>query len=150
MSKEPLGKWISILYRYSMIYSNYFLKNFGMSGGQLPFFMNIIKHPGITQDELSKFIKIDKSTTARAIKSLIQSGFVIKEIDKKDKRAHRLYPTSKAIKAKEVVLKNARKWDNVLLKGLSKDERKIVREALEIMVNNALQYINAKERDYEK
>ncbi len=150
MSKEPLGKWISILYRYSMIYSNYFLKNFGMSGGQLPFFMNIIKHPGITQDELSKFIKIDKSTTARAIKSLIKSGFVIKEIDKNDKRAHRLYPTSKALKVKEVVLKNARKWDNVLLKGLSKDEKKIVREALEIMVNNALQYINAKEKDYEK
>ncbi len=150
MLEEPLGKWISILYRYSMIYSNDFLKNSGMSSGQLPFFMNIIKHPGITQDELSKLINIDKSTTARAIKNLYKNGFITKEIDKKDKRTHRLYPTRKALEVKEVILKKARKWDSILLKGFSKDEKNFIRKSLETMVNNTLEHLNVKEKGNEK
>ncbi len=150
MFKEPLGKWISILYRYSMIYSNDFLRDFGMSGGQLPFFMNIIEHPGITQEELSKLIKIDKSTTARAIKNLCKNGFVTKEADKRDKRTHRLYPTEKSLKVKEVVLRNAKKWDNILLRGFSKNDKKFIRKSLETMVNSALEYLNSKEKDYEE
>ncbi len=150
MLQEPLGKWISILYRYSMIYANEFLKEFGMSGGQLPFFMNIIEHPGITQEELSGLIKIDKSTTARAIKNLLKNGFVTKEIDKNDRRSYKLYPTKKALEVKEIVLKNAEKWDKILLSGFSKGEENFIRKALETMVNNALEYLNAKEKGDEK
>ncbi len=150
MLQEPLGKWISILYRYSMIYANEFLKEFGMSGGQLPFFMNIIEHPGITQEELSEIIKIDKSTTARAIKNLLKNGFVTKEVDKNDRRSYKLYPTQKALEVKEIVLKNARKWDKILLSGFSKDEENFIRKGLETMVNNALEYLNTKEKGYEK
>jgi len=146
MLKDPLGKWISILYRYSMIYANEFLKEFDMSGGQLPFFMNIIEYPGITQEELSEIIKIDKSTTARAVKNLLKNGFVTKEVDKKDKRSYKLYPTQKALEVKEVILKNAKKWDKILLSGFSKDEERFIRKGLETMVNNALKYLNAKEK----
>lgn len=150
MSEEPLGKWISILYRYSMIYANEFLKDFGMSGGQLPFFMNIVGNPGVTQEDLSKLLRIDKSTTARAVKSLCINGFVVRKIDKKDKRMYRLYPTGKALKIKELILREAYNWDTVLLKGFCKEDRQKIRRALKIMVENALKYLESEVREYER
>ncbi len=146
MAKDPLGKWISILYRYSMIYANDVLKNYGMSGGQLPFFMNIVNNPGITQEELSKRLRIDKSTTARAVKSLFVGGFVEKRIYEKDKRINKLYPTERALRVKEEVLKAAKKWDEILLKGFPGRKKEDIRSALEEMVKNALVYLEQKEK----
>ncbi len=142
MTDEPLAKWVSILYRYSMIYANSFLKDYGMSGGQLPFFMNIVNNPGITQEELSKLLKIDKSTTTRAVKSLCSSGYVLRKSDESDKRVYRLYPTQKAKRVERVVLEKAKMWDAVLLKGFKENERKSARRLLRLMVENALKYLD--------
>ena len=143
MSEEPLGKWVSILYRYSMIYANSFLKGYDMSGGQLPFFMNIVNNPGITQEELSKLLKIDKSTTTRAVKSLCLSGYVVRKSDDRDRRVYRLYPTEKAKNVERVVLEKAKMWDTVLLRGFKESERRCVRRLLKLMVENALNYLDS-------
>jgi len=138
-----MAKWVSILYRYSMIYANSFLKEYGMSGGQLPFFMNIINNPGITQEELSSLLKIDKSTTARAVKSLCLSGYVVRKSDDSDKRVHRLYPTQKARRVEKIILEKAKMWDTVLLRGLKESDRKSARKLLRLMVENALKYLDS-------
>ncbi len=143
MLDEPLGKWVSILYRYSMIYANSFLKDYGMSGGQLPFFMNIINNPGITQEELSKLLRIDKSTTTRAVKSLCSIGYVVRRSDDRDRRIYRLYPTEKARKVERVILEKARLWDRVLLRGFKETERENARRFLRRMVENALKYLDS-------
>ncbi|WP_081639369.1 MarR family winged helix-turn-helix transcriptional regulator [Hippea alviniae] len=148
MKREPLGKWISILYRHSMMYANEFLKDYEINAGQLPFFINIIENPGITQEELSKKLRIDKSTTAKSIKVLIKKGYLTRKVSREDKRVHLLYPTEKAIQVKEVIFKRAFEWDeDVLLKGFSEDEKRCAYDLLRRITQNCLEYFEKKEME---
>lgn len=141
MNKEPLGKWISIIYRYSMMHANKFLKDYGINAGQLPFFMNIVKNPGITQEELSKILKIDKSTTAKAVKILCQKGYLTKQTSKEDKRVYKLFPTEKAKNIEEAIIRKAFEWDrDILLNNLNKDEKEHAYKLLSHIANNCIKY----------
>jgi DNA-binding MarR family transcriptional regulator len=145
MSKDPLSKWISILYRHSMMHAKEFLKEYDINAGQIPFFMNIVKSPGITQDELSRKLHIDKSTTAKAVKTLIDKGYVTKNIYQQDKRMYKLFPTEKANTVKEIILKIAFKWDrDVLLKGFSEEEKRQTYKILNRMAENCINYFEKK------
>ncbi len=135
--KDPLGKCISIIYRYSIIHANNKLKPYNITGSQLTFFMTIVNMAGITQEELSNHLKINKSTTAKAIQSLEKNGYVIKKVSKKDRRAYNLYPTQKALELYKKIRDLAFQWDDVLCKGFSKEEKESIYKLIEKMAQNA-------------
>ncbi len=139
--KDPLGKYISTIYRHSMMYANDCLKPFNMSAGQLSFLLVLFEHNGITQEWLSKYLSIDKSTTAKAIKLLEQNGYITKKISKQDKRAYNVYFTDKAALIREQIRKLAFKGDNdILLKGFSDKEKEAAYDMLKRMAQNAGTY----------
>ncbi|AEA34392.1 transcriptional regulator, MarR family [Hippea maritima DSM 10411] len=142
LDKEPLGKWISILYRYSMIHANEKLKPFNMTSSQLMFFIFMVDNPGITQEGLSCMLKINKSTTAKAIKVLEKNGYLIRKISEKDKRSYNLYPTQKAIEVRKQIRLLALEWDDVLCKDFDLKDKKKAYELLKKMSQNAEEYIN--------
>ena len=43
---------------------------FDISVGEEPYFMVLAQNDGLTQDELTKIVKVDKAATARRIRSL--------------------------------------------------------------------------------
>ena len=45
--------------------------------------MALTKQDGLTQDELTKLVKVDKAATARMVKSLEQKGYITRETDLK-------------------------------------------------------------------
>ena len=137
-SYDPLGKYISIIYRYTMMHANKLLKPFNISSGQLGFLMVIFDHNGLSQEELSEYLSIDKSTTAKAVKSLEENGYIIRRVSEKDRRAYNLYTTDKAISTRKAVRKLAFDWDNnVLSKGFSQQEKELVYDLLKRMAQNA-------------
>ncbi len=137
-SYDPLGKYISIIYRYAMMHANRLLKPFNISSGQLGFLMVIFDHNGLSQEELSEYLSIDKSTTAKAVKSLEENGYIIRRVSEKDRRAYNLYTTDKAISTKKAIRKLAFDWDNnVLLKGFGQQEKELVYDLLKRMAQNA-------------
>ncbi|WP_084042286.1 MarR family winged helix-turn-helix transcriptional regulator [Hippea sp. KM1] len=141
LSKEPLGKWISILYRYSMIHANEKLKPFNMTASQLMFFIFTVDNAGITQEKLSYMLKINKSTTAKAIKVLEKNGYITRTVSEKDRRSYNLYPTPKAIEVRKQIRKLALEWDDILCRGLTKDDKEKIYEILKTMAKNAEDYI---------
>ena len=70
------------------------LSNLDIKNGQYDFFYAISLSEGISQKQLSDHLHIGKSTTAKAVKYLIQKGYITKQKDKKDGRVDRLYLTA--------------------------------------------------------
>lgn len=89
-ARVRLARYISLLYRYSQVYFSEHLKKYQLGSGQYIFFMEAIRNDGITQEQLSNNIEIDKATTARAVAKLIEAGYFTKVNNAEDRRAYNL------------------------------------------------------------
>lgn len=64
----------------------------------------IVQQPGITQQEISDELSIDKSCTSRACKYLETNGFIYREKSPDCTHGFKCYPTDRAIEAYERVI----------------------------------------------
>jgi DNA-binding MarR family transcriptional regulator len=72
-------------------------KSSGLQKGQFVFLTRICENKGLNHMELSHVLKVDKTTTTKAVQKLEKAGFVEKKRDAEDKRMWRLYPKPKAM-----------------------------------------------------
>lgn len=120
--KEYFGRYISVIHRQAnAFYSKEFCK-FDIGSGQYMFMIHLYNNDGISQEELSELINIDKGTTAKAIKKLEELGYITRIKDLDDKRINRIYITEKALKIKEEFLATLTKWENILTSDLTEEE----------------------------
>ena len=63
--------------------------------GQLAIVRIVADHPGVCADDICKMLELDKATVAVALKHLMVSGFVRREVDENDKRRKLLFATDK-------------------------------------------------------
>lgn len=139
--KSSMGRWISILYRYRQIHLNKELKKFNIGSGQSMFLYPLYFHDGISQEDLSHMLKIDKGTTARAIKKLEQEGYIERKQDNKDKRSYKLYVTEKGIMIKPDLFQVSFAWNDIITTDFTDEEKDLALQLLERMSNNACKYI---------
>ena len=122
----PIGKYISQIYRKGNSFISKEISKFGIGSGQIMFLIELYKNDGISQEELSEILNIDKATTCRAIKKLEKEELLIKVKDENDKRAYKLYLTEKS-KSIEDNIKNAlNEWEKHISKELSQEEVNIL------------------------
>ncbi len=136
-NKNSLSRWISLLHRYGHIYVGRQLKQYNISKGQYIFLNALYKKDGIKQEQLSDYLKIDKGTTAKAIKKLEEDEYITRQVDIKDKRAYNVYLTEKALKMKPMIRKAMTGWTDILFTGFSEEERNTSLALLERMGKNA-------------
>ena len=124
--RAPIGKYISQIYRKGNSFISKEISKFGIGSGQIMFLIELYKNDGISQEELSEILNIDKATTCRAIKKLEKEELLIKVKDENDKRAYQLYLTEKS-KSIEDNIKNAlNEWEKHISKELSQEEVNIL------------------------
>ena len=75
--------------------SNIEFKEVDLARGQYLYLVRICENPGIIQEKLAEMIKVDRTTTARAIKKLESNGMIERLEDKENKKIKKLYPTKK-------------------------------------------------------
>ncbi|MGL5244606.1 MAG: MarR family winged helix-turn-helix transcriptional regulator [Sarcina sp.] len=136
MSCECLGKYISMLYRQGRAFLTKEFNSIGIGSGQYLFLLQLYKEDGITQEELSETLLIDKGTTARAIRKLEEEGFVRRIKNESDKRSNKIYLTEKAKKNKQSVFNILNKWEDILIKDLTSEETDIVKKGLRKIVES--------------
>jgi len=141
-NKNSLGRWISLLHRHGHIYVGRHLKQYNIKKGQYTFLNALYKKDGIRQEQLSDYLKIDKGTTAKAIKKLEDYDYILRKVDPIDKRAYNVYLTEKALKIKPMVRKAMMDWIDILYSGFSEDEKKTSLALLERMGENATTFTN--------
>ncbi|MBB6214215.1 DNA-binding MarR family transcriptional regulator [Anaerosolibacter carboniphilus] len=133
--EKPIGRFVSILYRQSQVYFNYILKEFDITSAEYSLLLYLYRKDGITQDDLSAYLYIDKSAIARAVKSLEQKGYVIRDKDDADKRFNRVYLSDKAKIFEDEIRKRIWSWSEFLTEGLDEESVDMVLSVLEKMVN---------------
>ncbi|WP_291637914.1 MarR family transcriptional regulator [Clostridium sp.] len=136
-NKNSIARWISLLHRHGHVYVGKQLKQYNINKGQYIFLNALYKKDGIRQEQLSDYLKIDKGTTAKAIKKLEDDEYIIRLVDVKDKRAYNVYLTEKALKMKPMVLKAMMAWTDILFSGFSEEERETSLALLQRMGKNA-------------
>jgi DNA-binding MarR family transcriptional regulator len=114
-----LGRWISILYRYRQNFLNRRLESYRIGCGQ--------------------HMKMDKATTAKAIKKLEEEGYVNRDVNAADKRAYQVFLTLKAREVIPVIQSAVREWEMLIAGGLSEHEAVQVEQILRKMADNACQ-----------
>jgi DNA-binding MarR family transcriptional regulator len=90
--------------------------------------------PGLDQASLASAIAFDRATTGGVIDRLEGKGLLRREVAKGDRRSRLLYPQPAGIEMIERVLPTVRKVQEVILQGLSAEEKitfaRLARKAL--------------------
>jgi DNA-binding MarR family transcriptional regulator len=104
--------------------------------GQFVFLTRICECPGINLVDLSKLLRVDKTTTTKAIQKLIKVDYVRRERDESDQRSWRLFPTERAISSYTSVIAAENHYIAYCFKGFTIKEKKEVCQLLARMRDN--------------
>lgn len=104
--------------------------------GQFIFLTRICEQPGINLIDLSNVLKVDKTTTTKAVQKLLDEQYVRRERDESDKRVWHLFPTGKALETYEFVINEENRNIDVCFDGFSRDEQEIVSRLVKRMGEN--------------
>lgn len=133
-------KYISILYRYGQSYITKRLEFLNIGSGQYVFLMTLYRKGIISQEELSNHLKIDKGTTAKALKKLEEDGYIVRNVDSRDKRAYCIHLTSKALDIIPLIQAASKDWETIITSGLQENESQRVEQVLRHMAENAYNF----------
>lgn len=149
MSKEILRE-IGKIYRALNSFSDFLMKSIDLEKGQYQFLVRVKENPGINQQQLSTILLVDKTTTAKAIKKLTSKGYIIKEVEEKDKRNFKLSLTEKGLQTCAFLDKEEQFVTKVSLENLKKvDQKKLLIQLSEISKNTTQLYSELKTHNKE-
>ena len=131
-----IEKYIYLIYRKSRSFIGKSLEEYNIGQGQFMFLLELYIEDGRNQEELAEVLKIDKGTTARAIRKLEDNGFIIREKDEKDKRSNRVYLTEKGKSIKDNIFFVLDQWDKKMSEQLDKEERELMIKLLKKVCSN--------------
>ena len=133
---KHIGKYISQLYRKGSVFINKEVSEYGIGSGQFMFLLELYINDGKNQEEIAETLKIDKGTTARALKKLEEQGFVTRIKDENDKRSNKIYLNDKAKDVREGVLDVLNDWNKEITKSLAEEEEEMLKSLLEKVCKN--------------
>ena len=134
--------YISDLYRQFQIYINNNTNDLQISASEYIFLMEMYKNDNMSQEQLSKNLIIDKSATARAIKSLEEKEYIIRKKDDNDKRTNRIKLTKKGIEIKDRLSNLLEEWNNEITSDIDKNLLNTVIDTINKMSIKAIEKNN--------
>ena len=139
---EDMRIYISVLYRQFQIYINNNTKDLQISASEYIFLMEMYKNDNMSQEQLSKNLIIDKSATARAIKSLEEKEYIIRKKDDNDKRTNRIKLTKKGIEIKDRLSNLLEEWNTEITSDIDKNLLNTVIDTINKMSIKAIEKNN--------
>lgn len=123
---QQIIKDITQITRQGIRFRKFLLEPLGISNRHATYLMKICQTPGITQEQLSRQIHVDKSNVARQVAILEEAAFLERKPDLDDKRIIRLYPTEKALSLLPQITEVFNEWEDYLTQSLSAEEKAIL------------------------
>ena len=75
---KSISQTIALLARRSQAYLNHMLGEYNITAAEQPFFLEVNHQEGLTQEELTARVCVDKAATTRALKSLEMKGYLVR------------------------------------------------------------------------
>lgn len=135
---DSLMRSINRTHRCSKRYYNEKLNADGITGNQQIYIFQICRHPGISQEQLSQRIAVNKSNVTRQLCALEQNGFIRRQPSPEDKRVLQVFPTERAEALYPKVLDIMRLWNSLLLEDFSEDEKSLLLSMMQRVQEKAL------------
>jgi DNA-binding MarR family transcriptional regulator len=129
-------KLTNSIYRCNQAFIDEKFQKYGLTAGSYSYLIVLNKKPGISQNEISKELSVDKAMSARTIKKLIELGYVEKIENENDVRCFKLYITENGKKIVPDIKKVIDDWIEILLKGNSKENVEKGIQFLKLVLNN--------------
>ena len=144
MNRSTL-RMITLLARKSQMYMGVTLKNkYNITAAEQPFFMALQRCEGVTQEELTAMVCVDKAVTTRVVKSLEDKGYLTRVKDTQDRRQNRIYPTTLTRELGAAVQKDLLMFNDAVTQGISGEELEVVQKALIKMEKNMVKLLAGK------
>jgi DNA-binding MarR family transcriptional regulator len=121
-----ITRYFNVFYKDFQNFSEEKLEPYQISNGLYFYLIFVYKKPGLTLNEISKTLEVDKAYTTRAIKKLVDLGYFEKITDEKDNRAFHVYPTEKCKQVMEKMVNLFSEWEDIALKNFSKEEKETI------------------------
>ncbi len=137
-SHPSVGRLLSILHRQTQVYLQKALDPLDLGHGQARVLRYIDRNPGVRQQDISEYFRLDKGSTSTLIRSLDKKGFLEKELDMEDNRAYRLVASQKAVDLRTQLEEIFSKWTDRLLNGFADSEKDQLIEQMERMIRNVV------------
>ncbi len=135
---ESIGKSMSIIHRHGRAFVSNRLKEYKIGCGQFPYFRMLLQRNGQSQEELSRFFHVDKATVGRAIRKLLDEGYVERRRNPKDRRAYQVFLTEKGEHIGNLVIEILRELTEVLTSDFTDEEFKLFLDLIQRMHRNIL------------
>lgn len=126
----------SIIHRQSEMYLDRQIKKDRLTASQYTYILVICENPGISQEQISIKLKIDKGSVARTIKIFEKKRYVTRKISSEDKRLYQIFPTPKASTLYKNIYTVAADSENLLTEGFSDSERTTLMNLLDKVIAN--------------
>lgn len=130
---KSIGRIVTLLSRNILIDLRDVIEPFGITVGEEPYYTALANEDGLSQDELTQRVCVDKSATARAVKALETKGFIRREVDSIDKRNKRLYLTEEAKSKHKSLVEALIEYNQELTSGWTKEQYDFVYQSLEML-----------------
>lgn len=111
-------------------------RSLGLQKGQFVFLTRICENPGVNLRRLSELVRVDGTTTTKAVQKLEALGYVARKVDGDDARARILSPTRKALRTYERLIADENEQLGRCLAGFDPREVASVSRLLERMRDN--------------
>ncbi len=131
-----IGRLISILYRKNQMFLAQALKPYEVTSAEYPLLITLNDGDGVTQEELVGRLTMDKSAVARALQTLVEKDFVLKNKDAKDQRSNRIYLTEKGRDVYSSIEKVLNELNEILMKDINIEKQEEIYSLLSQMVEN--------------
>jgi len=126
----------SIIHRQSSMYLDRQLKAEHITGSQYTHILVICENPGVSQEEISDRLKIDKGSVARTVKQFESEGYITRLTAAEDKRQYHIFPTAKAEALYRKIHGIAVASENRLTGNFTDIEREILKNLLDRVILN--------------
>ncbi len=114
----------------------------GFGPGQFVFLAELFQEEGISQDELSRRVGVNKSNTSRALLKLEEYGLIRRENSLANHRIKIVYLEPRAREVEKEFRKIQKRWNSLLVEGLPEENKPILLAALKKIAVNAEIYFS--------
>lgn len=125
------------------------LQKLGIRSGAIGILVSLYEEEGISQDDLSAKLSIDKAATARALCHMEEDGLVTRSADPKNRRRNlvHLAPGGRAIR--EELCRELCSLRDIYTAGMSEEECEAVLNTFDRLISNIQQAIDSSEEFHE-
>ena len=134
---EVITPWICMISRLSSLFVGREMSRLGFGPGQFFFLTALFGEEGLSQDELSRRVGVDKSNTSRALAKLEEYRLIRRQSDPQNHRVKKVYLEPEALKIRRQFKKIQNRWNQELLRGFSEAEKRALLSAAKKMADNA-------------